>query len=269
MWPRQFEIIHKIISLRLAESGEKYTHARAAALLGLSASTYQRIREGQRPSADDLEKICLCLGLNPTWALYGADEPLANAVPGQFNPDFVRICDTLHDVVMGHYPDKFDEFALVGGITPQQLNACVSSQMLPSASAIARWVHGYKLNANFLIAHIGQPYLSDEQYRETGPATWVRDIERQELELDLEENLPLADPIVQRVDSIVQVMREAGVDDMKILGAARDVLEGEMAKLARERGAYGAAESTAGMSKAAEDPAQYSDPRKAAGDDTV
>lgn len=269
MWSRQFEIIHKIIALRLAESGEKYTHARAALLLGLSPSTYQRIREGQRPSADDLEKICLSLGLNPEWALYGTGEPLTSAAPGQFNPDFVRVCDTLHDFALGHYADRLDEFALVGGITPQQLNACVSSQMLPPATAIARWVHAYKLNANFLIAHIGQPYLSDEQYDERGPATWVKDIERRELEIDLGERPAPTDPISQRVDQVASAMREAGVDELKILAAARDMLEGEIAKLARSRGAYGAAEPTAGMPKAAEEHAAYPDPMKAAGDDTV
>jgi len=86
------------------------------------------------------------------------------------------------------------------------------------------------------------------------------------------EKMPLctqADPIAQRVDQVASAMREAGVDEMKILAAARDVLEGEMAKLAKERGAYGVAEPHPGMPKAAEEPARYAAPKKAAGDDTV
>lgn len=78
-----------------------------------------------------------------------------------------------------------------------------------------------------------------------------------------------ADPIAQRVDQVARAMREAGVDELKILSAARDMLEGEIAKLTRGRGGYGAAEPKAGMPKAAEASAQYPAPKKAAGDDTV
>jgi len=77
------------------------------------------------------------------------------------------------------------------------------------------------------------------------------------------------EPIAQRVDQVARAMREAGVDELKILSAARDMLEGEIAKLARARGQYGAAEPKAGMPKAAEDTAPYPAPKKAAGDDTV
>lgn len=272
MWRERIEIIAKIIALRFTEIGEKYTHARAAAYLGLAASTYQRLREGQSPSADDLQKISLRLGLNPEWALYGTGDPLAPAEAGRFNPEHVRICDTLHEVALGHYADRLEEFALVGGITPQQLTACISSQMLPPATAVARWVHGYKLNANFLLAHIGQPYLTDEQYEERGPATWVKDIERRELEIDLEGRFSppcTSDPVALRVDQVARAMREAGVDEVKILAAARDMLQAELDKLTRQRGGYTCAEPTAGMPRAAEHPACYPDPKKAAGDDTV
>lgn len=77
------------------------------------------------------------------------------------------------------------------------------------------------------------------------------------------------DPIAQRVDQVACAMREAGVDELKILAAARDMLEGEISKLTRARGGYGVAEAHPGMPKAAEDPACYPDPKKAAGDDTV
>lgn len=77
------------------------------------------------------------------------------------------------------------------------------------------------------------------------------------------------DPIAQRVDQVAQAMREAGVDEMKILAAARDMLEGEMAKLVKVRGGYGVAEAQPGMPRAAEEPACCTDPKKAAGTDTV
>lgn len=77
------------------------------------------------------------------------------------------------------------------------------------------------------------------------------------------------DPIAQRVDQVVSTMRESGVDELKILAAARDMLEGEIAKLAKARGGYACAEPRPGMPRAAEEPASYPDPRKAAGDDTV
>lgn len=79
----------------------------------------------------------------------------------------------------------------------------------------------------------------------------------------------VSDPIAQRVDQVARAMRDAGVDEMKILAAARDMLEGEMAKLAKERGGYGVAEAHPGMPRAAEEPACYTDPKKAAGTDTV
>ncbi|MBU1040034.1 MAG: hypothetical protein KKF77_02910 [Proteobacteria bacterium] len=84
------------------------------------------------------------------------------------------------------------------------------------------------------------------------------------------KTLPGADPIAQRVDQVARTMREAGVDEMKILAAARDVLEGEMAKLAKARGGYSVCEPAPDeQAKAAEDPAEYSGRQAAAGDDTV
>lgn len=77
------------------------------------------------------------------------------------------------------------------------------------------------------------------------------------------------DPIAQRVDQVAQAMRDAGVDEMKILAAARDMIEGEMTKLTKERGGYGVAEPHPGLQRAAEEPADYTDPKKAAGTDTV
>lgn len=77
-----------------------------------------------------------------------------------------------------------------------------------------------------------------------------------------------SDPIALRVDQVCRAMREAGVDEMKILSAACDMLQAEMDKLTRERGGY-ACEPRAGMPRAAEEPASYPDPKKAAGDDTV
>lgn len=79
-----------------------------------------------------------------------------------------------------------------------------------------------------------------------------------------------ADPIAQRVDQVARTMREAGVDELKILAAARDVLEGEMAKLTRARGGYGVAEPKPGdIAQAADDPAPYPDSQIAAGEGSV
>jgi len=60
-----------------------------------------------------------------------------------------------------------------------------------------------------------------------------------------------ADPLVLRLDAVARAMREAGASEESVLRTLRDMVDGEIAKLASEEAAAG------GLARAAEDRADY------------
>lgn len=232
-WPQQFEIIEKIIAERLARSGLKYTFVNAGELLGVKVPKIQAWKKGQRPSADDLEILAIILGLSPSWLLLGAGLPQGDPGEGSLVPEYVPIGDTLHDVV-AELPDQLPQVAQAVGMTPDELRACVGSRALPSSLAVARFVHAYRVNANFLLAQVGRPFLTQEQYEERGPLTWLR--EKRGDFLDPDESLATVSLTAARLAAVEKNMREAGVPEADILRALRAMLDSELAKLtARDR----------------------------------
>lgn len=77
------------------------------------------------------------------------------------------------------------------------------------------------------------------------------------------------DPVTARIDQVAKSMRDAGVDELRVLEAARDMLQAEIHKTMKERGGYGVAEPVAGQARAAEEPGGYGAPGSAAGGDSV
>lgn len=137
-------------------------------------------------------------------------------------------------------PDK--AFADAGGVTRQTLAGYLNSDREPARDTLAKWVKAYNLNAHWLLTGEGEMFLADHQ-------------------------VPLTHPLAQRVNQVALVMAESGVDDLEVLRAVRAMVEGEMDKLIRARGGYGAAEPAARLPRAAEDAAAYPARKKAAGDD--
>ncbi len=261
-WKQQFEIIEKIISERLAKQGIKPTMANMADGLGIKVPKLQAWKRGQRPNSEDLAILARELDISPGWLLLGTGLPTQEPDAGRLVPDYVGIGDTLHDLVH-QLPDTLNTIAVAGGISPEELRACTASQSLPSALAVSRWIHKYRINANFLLAQVGQPFLSDEEYERTGPLMWVRN---RRGDFDAPEDESPLDPLAQRVETVARTMRESGVPELEVLRSVRAMLDGEIEKRLKE--GYGAREPGPGLGKAAEPEGEYGDPRKAAGDDS-
>jgi transcriptional regulator with XRE-family HTH domain len=227
-WPQQFEIIEKILAARLAKDGVKYTLANAAELLDVKIPKLQAWKRGQRPTTEDLERLALRLDLSPAWLLLGAGLPTVDADGARLVPEYVSIGDTLHDLV-AQLPAELPEIAQVAGMSPDELRACMGSRALPSALAVARMIHAYKVNGNFLLAQVGQPFLTDEQYEERGPLTWLREKRGDFDEPDLSpETVSL---MAARMATVEKTMAETGVPRLDILRALRAMLDTEITKL--------------------------------------
>lgn len=249
-WPQQFEIIERILAERLAGNGLKYTLVNAGELLGVKVPKLQAWKKGQRPSADDLEVLAAKLGLSPAWLLLGAGLPQGEPGAGKLVPEYVAIGDTLRDL-LAQLPDPLPEVAQAVGMTPDELRACAGAHALPSALSVSRLVHAYRVNANFLLAQVGQPFLTEDQYEERGPLTWLR--ERRGDFAGPDESPATSSLTAARLATVERTMQEAGSPQLAVLHSLRAMLDGEIAKL----------------SAAAEEQDARVNPKIAAGDDTV
>lgn len=187
-WIEQFEIFEKIISKRLSENGEKFTQERAANLIGIPLHKYRAWKNGQTPVTEDLRMLAQEFEFKPDWLLLGIGEPVQPRMDNPFDEKYVEICDTLHEIVRT-LPDRLPKIAEVGGISTTDLYNCIHTQAFPPAQAIAKWILHYRINANFLLAQIGKPFLRDSDFQESGPLDFVR--ERRGDFLDLDEESPL------------------------------------------------------------------------------
>jgi len=253
-WPQQFEIIERILAERLARVGLKYTLANAGELLGLKVPKLQAWKKGQRPSADDLELLAVKLDLSPAWLLLGAGLPQGEPAAGALVPEYVCIGDTLHDL-LPQLPEQLPQVAQAVGMTPEELRSCAGSQALPSALAVARLVHAYRVNANFLLAQVGQPFLTQDQYEERGPLTWLREKRGDFTQPD--ESPATLSLTAARLAMVERTMKEAGSPPLAILNSLRSMLDGEIAKL----------QDGAGSSCEGEELPMTGDRHKAAGND--
>ena len=172
-WKQQFEIFNKIISQRLSEQGLKSTIKNAAEYLGIPSHKYQAWKDGQRPVTEDLRMLAQEFEFRAEWLLLGIGEPIQPRLDHPFDPKYVEICDTLHELVLS-LPDRLPKIAEVGGMTTTDLYDCIQTQAFPPSEAVAKWILHYRINANFLLAQIGKPYLTEEEYRESGPLDSVR-----------------------------------------------------------------------------------------------
>ena len=125
------------------------------------------------------------------------------------------IADTMREVFEHDLHLDLDEVAYIAGMSTEELEACFSAKLQPSALALARWARYYKINANFLTAQLGQPQLNELEM--SGPLSAIS--ERHEGRDDnLRETGKLSSPFVgtggkveqkEATDPIAQRIREA------------------------------------------------------------
>ena len=102
--------------------------------------------------------------INRNWLFFGEGEMVGDV------PEEEHISATLQAV----FADKNisttpQNFARIGGITVEKLEDILKGQALPPLSALRKWSLQYRVNLNFLIARIGQPLMTREQYEQDGP----------------------------------------------------------------------------------------------------
>lgn len=69
--PDFFEILSQVVERKMKQESIPFTAKGVESFLGVSTNKWRKWREGQRPTAIDLARICWCLGLSPRWALLG------------------------------------------------------------------------------------------------------------------------------------------------------------------------------------------------------
>jgi transcriptional regulator with XRE-family HTH domain len=173
-WEKRFEIIKKKIEKKLISLEERYSHDRAAAFLETSTTTYNRWLKGKDvPDGEALKKIAEKLNLSPYWLLFGTGKPDIEEYNAILTCD-IHIADTLCGLIQ-EIDRSVDEIAITGGLYPAELNSIIIRAARLPSEAIQKWIHAYKINANFLLAQIGDPFLTQDEYNKHGILSWVRD----------------------------------------------------------------------------------------------
>lgn len=186
-WEEKFKIIEAIARQNFIARGETFSMEKWSLRLGCAKANVQKWKNGtSKPGFENLCAIVRDLEISPVWLLLGVGEPYEGY--DKTSPEYAYICDTLKEFLPQVGQDS--EVAQVGNITPHELRSIKDCIHLPSALTLARWVTAYRLNANFLLAHVGQPFLTPEQYDETFAhvenTRMIRDLSlKQELAKDL------------------------------------------------------------------------------------
>lgn len=123
-------------------------------------------------------KLAEKYGLRRKWLLHGEGAPSKNY---ESQPELTHQADTLKDLIHGDLRLQLEEAAQAGGISPHDLYLMMDRKKDIPASVIRKWVNQYRINANFLIAQIGYPLLTEEQFLEHGPLSWVREKNREDI----------------------------------------------------------------------------------------
>lgn len=174
-WTEQAKIFEKIVATWLTKEGVKYSHRAAAEYLGVTQPKYSAwVKSGQRPVAEDMRMLAREHEFSANWLLLGVGDPLEKRTNFEFNPELVDICDTLVQV-LSDITDPLPKIAACGGMTTTDLQNCLAAQKLPPITAIANWVKLYRLNANYVLAQIGYPFISEDEFLKDGPGSRIRD----------------------------------------------------------------------------------------------
>ncbi|MBI9110014.1 helix-turn-helix domain-containing protein [Maridesulfovibrio ferrireducens] len=143
--------------------------------IGLTPMSYRNYTQGKgTPKSEILTKVCEEFNINGDWLLTGKGPVYAESANRTDTPE-TRFGTALKNLFADSgIQTTLENFAAVGGITVTELNAIMDSQMMPPASALRQWAIKYRVNMNFLIAQMGQPLLTREQYEQDGPLLDMR-----------------------------------------------------------------------------------------------
>lgn len=190
-WVERLEIIKQKIKEKLASEGVRDTDENVADFLNTSKPTYSKLKNNrQMPDVETMVTMATKLNLSADWLLLGVGEPDVTVKKAPSTCD-VHIADTLGELVV-ELNRPLEEIALAGGLYPRELNLIIHrGKALPSES-VQRWVHAYRVNANFLLAQVGQPFLTEEEYNAPGRLNWVREQHGDFIEQDDERRVDWA-----------------------------------------------------------------------------
>ena len=129
-----------------------------------------------RPSSKVLIVLAEKYGINLNWLLVGQGEMFSDPLKQDLKKEYIYFGDTLREILNDrNLSTTKDNFARVGGITRNELEAILSNKIPPPATALRKWAVRYRINLNFLIAQMGYPLLTKGQYEQRGPLTWLRE----------------------------------------------------------------------------------------------
>lgn len=89
-WKNQYPLIKAKADAALKADGKSYSLVSMAGLLDVSRGKVQAWERGQRPSADDLQKMAEVLGFSPAWLLLEDGEPEDTYAIRRFAPNAPR-----------------------------------------------------------------------------------------------------------------------------------------------------------------------------------
>ena len=287
LWLEQYEIIKNKISDRLAINRRNYSAVNAAALLGVSRGKVRSWEAGQRPSADDLEKMAQILGLRPAWLLLGKGDPESdNVAPvkakdrSAVNAKKQIIGDLLFDILALLQVEQ-DEFAKALRITPAEADDILVSRRKPTWDELLRIHQKYHVDIHFLLTGEGENFAPYDLFTRLCSATGIEmwDISalasacgcekvnmRVWVELWKKKKDPLFPP-----EWMQALVESYGLNPGWLYQGKgpSHLSRDEVARVLAQRSGYTVREPVPVMPRAAEEPAGYPAPQKAAGDDTV
>lgn len=173
-WENRLEIIKQKIKETLARQNQRDTDDTVAAFLEVSKPTYSKIKNNRKlPDAETFRVMASKLDLSADWLLLGIGKPeRTQPEDGTVYDRFLM--DTLL-ALLTNMNVSDDDIAAAGGISRAQLERIVNNRDTPQIDTLRGWIHAFRFNANFLIAQIGQPFLTPDQYEESGPLDRVRE----------------------------------------------------------------------------------------------
>lgn len=108
--------------------------------------------------------------INRDWLLFGEGPMLSNPLKADINPEYEPLAQCLKlSLKDRNLSTTHANFAKAGDITEDELQAILEARMQPTIETLRKWGVKYRMNLNFMLARIGNPLQTREQYEENGP----------------------------------------------------------------------------------------------------
>lgn len=230
-------------------SAKKLLNKDLANIMGIKSQTLTSYIRGQAaPKPPALVQLHRKLGIDINWLLTGRGDMLASDAAAAPRPELTSTADTLRRLMTDSLDVGPEELAEAAGLTVEQVEAMLERRAEIPATAIRSWVSRYRINANFLVAQIGQPLLSREEFLQQGPMTWLRmrDGEHEyPANMESPDNPPVNEsldetrtPIAKAVADIERAMGDT--EELDKLRAIRSVIDNRIQSRSADLGIYNA-----------------------------